>query len=209
MQFHLLLPILFFFASTQMDGQALVHMLAKEVCHCLSAEELVYPKLQADRCLTTVMDAYPRQIKAELQLSVRKDDDRKVLEAMLIDPLTADCQVLQDLHPPPPERELHYSDFPLAKIAAKPIGKQPLPDPSAQIVSSEPEIQYLRAKILTFGNLELEVSGPNGQVYRILISDRKLLRQLELEIGRTYTLKYAFDWRSSDTTVLRELLGVL
>ena len=200
--------MLLFLASSGICGQDLVQELAKEVCSCLSAEELVYPNLQADRCLTTVIDAYPRQIKAELQLSVRKDDDRKALEAMLIDPLTADCQILKNLHPERRERELHYSDFPLAKTSTKAATKHPEPDPPSQIVAVEPESLYLRGKVVKLGSQELEVSGPDDRVYRLLMTDRKTRRQLDLRVGQTYTLEYTLDWRSSDGAVLRELVDV-
>ena len=200
--------VLWCLLSGGIEGQDLVQELAREVCSCLSAEELVYPNLQADRCLTTVIDAYPRQIRTELQLSVRKADDRKALEAMLIDPLTSDCQVLKNLQPEPRERELHYSDFLLAKKSVKVLGKHPAPDAPSRIVAAEPESLYLRARVLKIGYNELEVRGPGEQVYQLLITDRKTRRQLDLEVGKTYTLEYAFNWRTSDGAVLRELLDV-
>ena len=189
-------------------AQDIVQKLAREVCNCLSAEELVYPHLQADRCLTTVLDAYPRQIRAELQLSVRKDDDRRALEAMLIDPLTADCKVLQNLHPERRERELHYSDFQLAKKIVKAPNKHPAPDASARIVTAEPETFHLEGQVTKIGSHEVEVLGADDRIYRLLITARKTRRQLDLEVGQTYTLEYAFDWRSNDGAVLLELVDV-
>ncbi len=204
---NLLLSILLCLGG-KVKAQSFVQQLAQEVCNCISSEELVYPRIQADRCVETVVNAHPRQIRTELKLSVRKDDDLRQLEALLIDPLTENCQALRNLTPKRTERELRYTDIPLAKRSGTADVKNPPPDASRRIVSDAANTTQIEGVLLGSAGWTLEIQPINGDIVYIEVGDRQLRRQIDFQIGETYTFTYILDWRSDEKTVLRQLLDV-
>ncbi|WP_157975944.1 hypothetical protein [Lewinella sp. IMCC34191] len=190
-------------AGSHLSAQTFVEQLATEVCNCLSAEALIYPRIQADRCVETVVNAHPRQIKAELKLSVRRDDDLKQLEALLIDPLAENCTVLRDLQPEREEPELRYTDIPLVRNSGTNAEKHPPADDRSSIAIEAPALYELRGKVTAYDGNRLELRAEDGRTVRLSVADRQLRRQLILTVGNQYTVSYRLDWRSDDKSVLR------
>ncbi|MGB3799807.1 MAG: hypothetical protein WA952_08310 [Lewinella sp.] len=199
----------FFTAGTHATAQSFIEKLATEVCNCLSAEELIYPRIQANRCLETVVGAYPRQIRTELKLSIRRDEDRKQLEALLIDPLSENCTALQNLAPEKEEPKLRYTDIPLARRRASTAEKHPPADDRSTLTAEAPRIYRLIGELTAYDGDRLKLRTEDGKsTITIHIEDRQLRRQLELTVGNRYTITYRMDWRSDDNSVLRILEDV-
>ncbi|CAH1002312.1 hypothetical protein LEM8419_03224 [Neolewinella maritima] len=186
------------FLTGALSAQPLLDTLAVKVCDCMHATpELVYPRLQANRCVLTISTAYASRIRAELQLSPRKASDRRRLGELLVEPLTADCPLLRALAPGTLEPELHYSDFPLLKKARLPkVDKEPPASPAATTTREVPTL--LRAS----GTL---TQLPNGDRLRVLLAEgstqtftlpRAIARRLTLTRGQPITVVYREDWRT-------------
>ncbi|PPK88119.1 hypothetical protein CLV84_1083 [Neolewinella xylanilytica] len=189
-------------------GQSFIQQLAREVCNCISAEELVYPGIQADRCVETVVNAHPRQIRAELQLSVRKEDDRRQLVALLIDPLADSCEALKALSADKQDRKLRYTDIPLARSNRSPAEKHPPADPRSTITAEAPELFSISGVILALSGEQLELRTDDNRTYVLQITDRHQRRRLDLETGKHRTVVYRLHWQIDPGAVVRILEDV-
>ena len=206
----LLRLLLCWLLAAPLGAQALLDTLAVKVCDCMdAAPELVYPRLQASRCVTRVSTTYAGRIRSELQLSTRSASDRERLGELLVDPLTAGCPLLRRLAPGLHQAELHYSDRSLLQKVALPEGsKRPPASPAAATAREAPD---LLRRSGTLAQL------PNGEQLRLLLDSgdvvtfalpRALSRRLSLSRNQPITVVYREDWRSDGRLILPVVVRV-
>lgn len=194
--------------GSPLPAQSLVDQLAREVCSCLTAEELVYPRVQADRCMETVLDAHPRRIRAELQLSVRKPEDRLQLEDLLFDPLDRNCPVIRQFSQAAPSPAPRYSDIPLITSRQDALPKHPPADDSERVVSDGPEVRTLTGELTELGTGYLRMRNGEGQIQLLYLDGASQLPPAGLVQGRRYLLTFTLDWRTSNQRVQPRVISV-
>ncbi len=196
------LPSLFLFllVAQPATGQALIDTLAARVCDCMQdAPEIIYPRLQARRCVDDVSRGYTSRIWMELFLSTDRPDDRRRLTELLIEPLAIGCPMLQDFAPGRGEPELHYSDFPLARAAnRKQTAKHPLPDLAATTTQEGRDVFRISGTLLlssTGDTLPLRLES--GSIMEFVLPSRQL-RRVNLTVGQALTVTYRYDWQTDE-----------
>ena len=193
--------------SAGLGSQAIVDQLAREICNCLEAAPLIYPRVQADRCVENVLEAHPRQIRSELQLSVRNAEDRQQLEDLLLDPLTSDCAVLRELpqtQPPAPPR---YSDLQLMQSPDRVAEKDPAADTSERVIREASRQRTVVGRLVEASAVEWTVVTPDST---------RITLQVPPDFPGTppasreayYRFAYELDWHGAPRRVLRKLEGV-
>ena len=201
--------LLLLLSVTVATAQSLVDRIADSVCDCMQdAPEIVYPRLQATRCLERVARRYATPIARNLSLSVASVDDRDRLGDLLVDPLTRRCGFLTGLAHGEAEPQLHYSDIGSHRAAAvRSTPKEPPPLPPTQLREG---VEVHTA----FGTLTkvdpsgwLSLRAPGKATVRIYFSSRQY-RQLSVATDRQLELTYRLDWTTDPDRVLRRLLFV-
>lgn len=198
---HLWVFVLFLFPAGG-GAQELLERLAREVCDCIQAEaEIIYPRIQAMRCLGQVVEANPRSIRAGLQLRVDIETDRRRLSDLLIDPLLAECPMLAGLAPGEVEPRIRYSDVELSRQAIRGDDtrrspkRSPPADPATTTTIELPTQRYLEATVLDRPDRDsLRIQGNTTQYTMYL--PRKL-RGLSFPPGQYLYLSYRTRWEES------------
>ena len=157
-------------------SQSLLDRLAEDVCDCMGeAPEIVYPRIQASRCVDKTAERYGASIRKNLQLEVESAADRRQLAELLIDPLTADCPLLQDILSEETEAELHYSDYTLLATGEYYRSeKQPPADPVASTSKERPSILEATGILAALTEDQLELRQPSGRVLTIEYQSRQI-----------------------------------
>ncbi|THH35562.1 hypothetical protein [Neolewinella litorea] len=193
--------------SLPLSAQSLLRQLADEVCSCMTTGEIVYPRLQAGRCIEDVAKAHPRRIQDELQLSVLLASDRRRLGELLVDPLAEHCTALLELgEPEATEPELKYSDFPLARALDSPVAaKHPRPDPRSVTLRDAPTVYQTEGELLEVGREAVMILLASGRVMAFRYEPRQL-RRAAPRVGQRLLIIYAANWTRDDRRVTFELL---
>ncbi|NJB84395.1 hypothetical protein GGR26_000140 [Lewinella marina] len=192
-----------------LSGQSLLQQLADEVCNCMSAAEIVYPRLQAGRCIEDVAKAHPERIQDELQLSVLLAADRRRLGELLVDPLAEHCTALlalgaEEIDRPGPE--LKYSDFSLARAADAPaVGKWPPPDVPATTLRDAPTYLQTSGELLEIDRDVIRILLDSGRVLTLHYQPRQL-RRSPPRTGQRLQITYTENWTADDRRVTYDLL---
>ena len=190
-----------------LPAQSIVDQLAREICNCLEAGPLIYPRVQADRCLETVLDAHPRQIRSELQLSVRNADDRRRLEDLLVDPLTSDCAVIRELPEAAPPTAPRYSDLLLMQAPPQIADKRPVADAARKTVRESGDVRSVVARLVDVVDTEWVIETRDGQTMHLRIEPaQSTSNRPPRDAYRRFT--YQLDWHSAPLRVVRRLTGV-
>lgn len=191
----------------RLDGQSIVEVLAGEICRCLENGPLIYPRVQVKQCVDATLEAHPRRIRNELQLSVRNADDRRQLEDLILDPLITDCSLLRELPPAPPTTAPRYSDLELVGAPTRSATKHPPPDGASRVVRSTGGSQSVVARLVD-ANADrwmLETSGGESVEVRLPATSPTIVRPSPNAYHRFY---FELDWRGSPERVTRRLTGV-
>ncbi len=180
------------------QAQPLLDTLASKVCRCMANEpEIIYPRLQAARCVNEVASRYAPQIRRGLSLTMALPEERRRLTELLIDPLTSGCPMLQGLTTDKREPELNYSDFPLFR-ARTPMRfqKHPPPDPPATTLREGEDMLRVNGTVaaVNAGNL-LELRLESGKTLSFLLRARHL-RRTHFSVGQPLRVTYTYDWQS-------------
>lgn len=201
----ILLSLLLWHNRTDVQAQALIGRLAEAVCECMeSAPEIVYPRMQATRCVEEVAERYASRIDSRLALDVSRAVDRRQLGELLVLPLSENCVFLQDIAPGVREPELRYSDIPLAERSeSRKSAKLPPPDAVATTPREAPVRFEATGKVLRLMDKQhVELQMEDGERLRFELSPR-LYKELEKKAGRRVELTYKLDWHGSDPYVRR------
>jgi hypothetical protein len=179
-------------------GQGLLDSLATEVCRCMTdRDELVYPRLQADRCVQTVGLAYEVQIRDTFYLSVLDAADRRRLSELLIYPLSRDCPALANLDPGRVEPSFRYSDLNLATPPRPAALKQPPALPLTPVLGEGAEEWTVAATYVgTAGRERVVLRLADGRDVTFAAPPR-LLRRAGWRKGETVRVTYRLDWRAA------------
>lgn len=185
--------------------QPLLDSLADDICACMqAAPEIVYPRIQAQRCLEQIARRRTIQLREVLDLSSKDGNDRQELVKLLIDPLTERCPLLHTLKEGAVEPELHYSDFALAKRKDLAVTtKSPVADPPSTTLREGDEVITVSGELLAIpdkGSLRIRTSS--GETLTLYYRTRQLRGQ-DLTIGQTLTITYRHDWQQSPVEVQR------
>ena len=194
--------------SAPVSAQNLLRQLADEVCECLSNGEIVYPRLQAGRCVEDVAKAHPRQIQAELQLSVTRAADRRQLGELLVDPLADHCAALENLKPERKEKAVRYTDIPLLRQrAAAPIAKGPEPDADSRTMQESDHPLEATGRILDQDRDRLRIRLGDGELLDLSYHPRQL-RGSDSDNGSLIRVRYVADWTGGGGSIGWRLLEV-
>ena len=206
----LLLTLLLVTTDRYATAQPLLDTLAVRVCDCMGATpEIVYPRLQANRCVSNVSTAYASRIRTELQLSSRKASDRRRLSELLIDPLTEYCPQLKELGPGVAEPQLSYSDRKLVQQSTAAGAKWPAANASSVTTRAGREEDSLTGTLteLPTGD-QLRLLLPDGRVVTLLLP-RGLLRRYDFVRGQSVTVVYREDWRTDGREILPTVVRII
>ena len=193
--------------SATLPAQSIVDQLAREICTCLEAGPLIYPRVQVSRCVDSVLDAHPRRIRNELQLSVGNADHRRRLEDLLVDPLTSDCTVIRDLPESPPAAAPRYSDLQLLQAPPRGGRKQPAADSGTQVVREGARKSTVVARLVQITANEWIVRTPEGQNLQLLVSASEPVPPRPA-YDSVFRFEYQLDWHATPERVVRRLTGV-
>lgn len=189
-----------------MSGQELVSELAADICACMeAAPEIVYPRMQARRCVDKVLEAHPRSIRAALDLSIDLPADRAKLVELFIEPLHADCDMLRELKPGEVEPKLRYSDFDLLKTTVA-FTKPDAPPPPDDATSTLKEISdrfVLPATVVERPGRDRLWVTMEGETYKFTLPRR--LRNRDFRPGEPLQLVCRRLWH---TTITYELVDI-
>lgn len=193
------------------SGQSTTDLLAGEVCDCLSEiTELVYPRLQARKCLETTANRYAAEIKSELGLRVNTSGDLDRLAEVLASPLFEDCTLLQEIEEGGREPRLRYSDIPAGPSSkAFSSSKSPGPDPAEYISREVPATQLLTGTLIGADppeELVIKIEAKEDTV-RFSITSRQL-RQLPALLGKVVTVQYRSEWRAEPARIVQVLINI-
>lgn len=201
----LLLPLL---VPCVLPAQTLLRQLADEVCDCLSDANIVYPRIQVDKCMQDVANAHPQRIREELRLIVTSSGDRRRLGELLIDPLAEHCSVVGELTSRESEPELHYSDIDLLRRSARPRAKKgPSADREQDRVLHRTNLRTGAGELLEIGRNSLRVRLESGDTLTLTYQSRQL-RRADPRAGDRIEFTYYLDWtadRLRVTPTLSEL----
>lgn len=194
---------------TGLHAQSLLDRLADDVCTCMSeAAEIVYPRIQASRCVDQAAERYGASIRKTLQLDVERAVDRYRLADLLIDPLTTNCPQLQDILDDQPEAELHYSDYNLLTTGQYYRSeKHPPADPVATTSKEGTATVEVTGTVERVGDEQFGLLTPLGNVLEIEYQSRQL-REVDLTPGRRVTISYARDWDVAGTSIRNRLVEI-
>lgn len=190
-------------AGASAAQQPLLGVMADELCDCMeAAPEIVYPRIQAQRCLEQIATRRTVQLREVLNLASKDDDDRRQLAELLIDSLTARCPLLYEFAKGRVEAELHYSDFSLARGVRGPKPASPPPaDPSATTLREASSTAEITGKLAGLQRDNLQLRTDEGVItfyYRA-----RELRGQELMVGQSITVGYRYDWQQDAGVVQR------
>ncbi|WP_157974496.1 hypothetical protein [Lewinella sp. IMCC34183] len=201
----LCLPLLCLLGAARLGGQSLLRQLADEVCECLGTGEIVYPRLQAGRCMENVARAHPRRIQEELRLTVTSAGDRERLSELLIEPLAEHCNALRRLAERAADPEPRYSDIPLLRQrATSPYAKEPPPDGPAATVATPANRRLVSGRLVAIGREEFTVRLPGGERLTLRYNHRQL-RRAGPRVGETLSFTYYLDWTAEAGRVVPTL----
>ena len=193
------LALLMLIASRHAVAQPLLDTLAARVCDCMAAApEIVYPRMQASRCVLSISTAYAGRIRSELQLSGSTSRDRRRLSELLVDPLTRNCPLLQQLGPGIVEPELSYSDRELLEQQAPTsTAKRPAADPPKQLTREVVAMHQVQGTVTEDprDSDRLRILLTNGQVHTFALP-RNLARRRSFSRGQSLSFVYYEDWRT-------------
>ena len=195
------------FGTATLTGQSLVDQLAREICTCLEAGPLIYPRVQVSRCVDSVLEAHPRRIRNELQLSVGNADHRRRLEDLLVDPLTFDCSVIRELPEAPPAAAPRYSDLQLMQAPPRIAGKLPAADSDARVVREAARTRTVVARLVQVTEKAWIVRTAEGETLHLLASPSE---PIPYRPAYDVDLRFAYelDWHATPERVVRRLTGV-